>query len=231
MNAAEALKAARAAGVRVELDGDDLLLEAPLPPSPALLRALSQCKPRIVALLRRTARDEWSGDDWKALYEERAAITEFDGGDGRAEAKLRAFECCLSEWLNRHPEATTANYCAWCGTPNESGHVAVPFGTDDRSLTWLHPECWRAWYHQRRFKAEEALAVLGIRRPSSASQMSLAHCMNISKGRDQSRGARKRAHGPGNDARPSSVTIDPTIEFTKKSREIAFQEYQGITMG
>ena len=38
MNAAEALELARAAGVSIEADGGDLLLEAPAPPPPAVLK-------------------------------------------------------------------------------------------------------------------------------------------------------------------------------------------------
>ena len=168
MNAADVLRAARAAGVHISVDGNDLLLEARLPPPPALLDKLLHYKPGILALLTHT-QDEWSEEDWKTFFEERAAINEFDGGDAGTKAEERAFECCLAEWLDRHPEPSTPDCCAWCGTPNQSGHVVVPFGVSDRGLTWLHPECWRGWYRQRRLRAEEALAALGVRRPSSAS--------------------------------------------------------------
>jgi hypothetical protein len=50
--AAEALKAARAAGVEVRLDGDGLVLEASDEPSAALLDRLAQHKAEILALLR-----------------------------------------------------------------------------------------------------------------------------------------------------------------------------------
>ena len=52
MSAAEALKAALAAGVSVEIDGDDLVLEASAPPPPAVLDLLSQHKAPIIAMLR-----------------------------------------------------------------------------------------------------------------------------------------------------------------------------------
>ena len=42
MSAAEALKAARAAGIRFEIDGDDLVLEAPVAPPPIVLDLLSR---------------------------------------------------------------------------------------------------------------------------------------------------------------------------------------------
>jgi hypothetical protein len=45
MSAAQALKAARDAGVQLRLDGDDLLLEASAPPPDDLLDLLSRHKP------------------------------------------------------------------------------------------------------------------------------------------------------------------------------------------
>jgi hypothetical protein len=62
MNAAEALQAARAAGIQVEIDGADLLLKASAPPPPAVLDGLSQYKARILALLR-PAKVGWAADD------------------------------------------------------------------------------------------------------------------------------------------------------------------------
>ncbi len=40
MSAAEALKAARAAGIKLAIDGDDLVLEASAPPPSAILEVL-----------------------------------------------------------------------------------------------------------------------------------------------------------------------------------------------
>jgi hypothetical protein len=58
MSAAGVLKAARAAGIELGLDGDDLLLAAAAPPPAALLDLLSRDKAGIVALLR-PGRDGW----------------------------------------------------------------------------------------------------------------------------------------------------------------------------
>src|SRR3954471_15547628 len=52
VSAAEALKLAQATGLRIEVDGNDLLLEAPAPPPPAVLDALRQDKAEIIAMLR-----------------------------------------------------------------------------------------------------------------------------------------------------------------------------------
>ncbi len=29
--------------------------------------------------------------------------------------------------------------------------------------TWLHPECWNVWHRERRSRAADALATMGIR--------------------------------------------------------------------
>jgi len=55
MSAAQALSAARAVGIHLEVDGDDLLLEASAPPPSAILEVLSQHKAEIVAVLRPVA--------------------------------------------------------------------------------------------------------------------------------------------------------------------------------
>jgi hypothetical protein len=102
MSVAQALSAARAVGIHLEVDGDDLLLEAPAPPPSAILEVLSQHKAEIVAVLR-PGLDGWSADDWQAFFDERAGIMEFDGRLSRTEAEAQALACCIVEWLNRNP--------------------------------------------------------------------------------------------------------------------------------
>jgi hypothetical protein len=55
MSAAEVLGAAWAAGVDIAVDGDDLLLNAPMRPAAALLVELRRKKAEIVSMLRRSA--------------------------------------------------------------------------------------------------------------------------------------------------------------------------------
>src|SRR5215472_8182280 len=114
MSAAQALKAARAVGIYLEVDGDDLLLEASAPPPSAILEVLSQHKAEIVAVLR-PGRDGWSAEDWQAFFEKRAGIMEFDGGLSRTEAEAQALACCIVEWLNRNPTPSAPGRCVWCG--------------------------------------------------------------------------------------------------------------------
>ena len=166
MSAAEALKAAYAAGIELRLDGDDLLLEASAPPPAAVLDLLSHHKAGIVTLLRPGA-EGWSVEDWLAFFDERAGIAEFDGGLTPADAEAQAFESCIVEWLNRHPQRSDPSCCTWCGKPNREGHAIVPFGSEWHGCTWLHPECWNDWGQHRRRLATEELARIGIKPTTS----------------------------------------------------------------
>ena len=156
MNAVEALIAARAAGVELALDGDNLALRAAVEPTTAVLDELSRHKPRIVALLRR-GRDGLSGEDWWAFFEERAAVVEFDGGLLRAEAEARAFECCIVEWLNRNCGSSPPGRCVSCGEVEQRHDPLQPFGLEQIGSAWLHLRCWQVWHEKRK---GEAVAVL-----------------------------------------------------------------------
>jgi hypothetical protein len=158
MSASQALRAARAAGIHLEVDGDDLLLEAPAPPPTAVLDALSRRKAEIVRILH-PAKDGWSAEDWRLYFEERAAIAEFDGGLPRAKAEAQAFECCVVKWLDLNPTPSARGHCAWCGQ-SESHDAVVPFGTEPG--THLHRECWSEWHKMHRSQAKEALTRMGI---------------------------------------------------------------------
>jgi hypothetical protein len=59
MSVAQAVKAARAAGIELALDGDDLALSAASAPPAAVLDALLRHKAEIVALLRARGVVEW----------------------------------------------------------------------------------------------------------------------------------------------------------------------------
>jgi hypothetical protein len=161
VTAVEALKAAKAVGVSVEIDGDDLLLEAPVPPPPAIVDALSRYKAAIVALLR-PASDEWTAEDWLDFYEERAGVAEFDGNVPRSQAEARAFACCIAEWLNRNPTRSTLGRCNECGGADRAHDRLLPFGTDRGEGAWLHLSCWPIWLQARQTEAIAALSIFGI---------------------------------------------------------------------
>ena len=164
MSAVEALKAARAAGVHLGIDGDDLVLEAASAPPAAVLDALSRHKAGIVALLR-PAEDGWSAEDWQAFFDERAGIAEFDGGLPRAEAEARAFACCVVEWLNRNPVRSPAGRCLGCGEREHAHDPLLPYGIEPTGHAWLHSRCWPAWHAGRKAKAGRRLAAIGISAP------------------------------------------------------------------
>lgn len=111
---------------------------------------------------RSSGRLEWDASDWQAFYDERAGIAEFVGAAPRAEAEERAFECCIVEWLTRHLEPSEPDRCAWCEKVDQAGHSVVPFGTDRSGHTWLHPECWTAWYEKQRQEARRALTNMSV---------------------------------------------------------------------
>jgi hypothetical protein len=161
MSATEALRAARALGVELAIDGNDLLLEAASEPPAVVLDELSRHKAEIVALLR-GGRDGWSAEDWLLFFEERAAIAEFDAGLSRAEAEAQAHTCCIVEWLNRNPTPSAPGRCAWCGQAESCDAVVLPYGVEPGTHIWLHAECWPAWQDTRRSQAREALARMGI---------------------------------------------------------------------
>ena len=161
MSAVQALKAARAAGIDLALDGVALVLAAPTAPPPAVLDLLACHKAGIVALLR-PANDGWSGEDWLAFFNERAGIAEFDGGMPRASAEARAFACCVAEWLNRNPVRSSAGRCHACGGSKQAHDKLLPFGTEQTGHAWLHSRCWEAWHASRKANAVAALSTFGI---------------------------------------------------------------------
>jgi hypothetical protein len=165
MSAAEALQAAHVAGIRVEIDGDDLVLEAMAPPPSALLDLLSRHKAGIVELLRPTD-GSWSAEDWRVFFEERAGIAEFDGGLARGQAEVCAFECCVAEWLRRNPVCLPPGRCLDCGGGDHAHDPLLPLGTESTGSAWLHSGWWPAWYADRKGEAIAALAAIGVAVPA-----------------------------------------------------------------
>jgi hypothetical protein len=45
------------------------------------------------------------------------------------------------------------------------GHAILPYGLEATGVTWLHAECWPAWFQHRRDQAISALATFGIAAP------------------------------------------------------------------
>jgi hypothetical protein len=153
MSARVALRMARAAGVELALDGNDLSLKAASEPSATVLETLRRHKTEIVAMLR-SGRDGWSAEDWRLYLEERAAVAEFDGELPCDEAEAQVLEYSIVEWLDLNPAPSAPGHCAWCG--GSEGPI-VPFGTEPGTHVWLHAQCWTEWQKMRRSQAKEAL--------------------------------------------------------------------------
>jgi hypothetical protein len=161
MNANQAMEAARAADVRLAIDGDDLVLRSASPPPCEIIDALSRHKSQVIEIIR-LDRSVWSAEDWRAFFDERAGIAEFDHGLPRQQAEDRAFECCVVEWLNRNPAPSIAGRCCRCGEVGTPDAVILPYGTEPETHAWLHAECWTDWQEDRRSRAIEALILMGL---------------------------------------------------------------------
>ncbi len=161
MSAAKTIRMAEASGIRLGVKGADLILDAKLEPPVDVVKAIRKYKAEIIELLA-TPRDRWTAEDWQAFFGKRAGIAKFDDGLPRPEAEARAFDCCITVWLNRHPQHSDPGRCAWCENPETAGAVVVPFGTETYGHTWLHHDCWKEWSEYRRRQAAKALAQLGI---------------------------------------------------------------------
>jgi hypothetical protein len=147
--------------VRLGVDGEDLVLDAPAAPPDTVLELLARHKPDIAALLQ-LGRDGWLAEDWRAFFDERAALGECAGGLPRVQAEARAYACCLAEWLNRNPFRSSPDRCLECGMAEDDDNVLLPFGVEGAGHCWLHSRCWPAWYQRRKTQAVAALAAKGI---------------------------------------------------------------------
>lgn len=162
MSAVHALKLARAAGIRIGIDGDALILDADAAPPPEVVDLLSRHKAQVIALLR-PGGDGWSGEDWRAFFEERAGIAEFDGNLPRSEAEAQAWQCCVAEWLNRNPVHSPPGRCLGCGEAEHGHDPLLSFGKEPTGHAWLHSRCWPAWHASRKAEAVAALSTFDYR--------------------------------------------------------------------
>jgi hypothetical protein len=62
-----------------------------------------------------------------------------------------------TEWLNNNPEPSRIGICAHCGGGETPTSVIVPYGTVLGTHTWLHRECWEAWFQIRKEKAAKSV--------------------------------------------------------------------------
>jgi len=161
MSAAQALHAARAAGITVAIDGEALLLEGAAEPPQAVLNRLARHKPAILDLLR-LGQCRWSPERWRSFFDERRRMAATSGGQPRVQAETMALGRCVVEWLNQHQAPSAPGRCAWCGNAESPGAVVLPFGTEPGTHTWLHADCWSGWHRARKADAIASLGAMGI---------------------------------------------------------------------
>jgi hypothetical protein len=90
LSAIEAIRLARESGVHLGVAGDDLILDADREPTPRVLAAIRRHKAGIVALLT-AVQGDWTAEDWRVFYDERAGIGEHDSGLSHDDAERQGF--------------------------------------------------------------------------------------------------------------------------------------------
>jgi hypothetical protein len=153
MSAAEALKAAHAAGVIIAVDGDDLRLEAPTRPPAEVIDLLKRHKLEILEHIR-PRKDGWSIIDWRGAFETRANID-----------AAHAFAWCMTTWLNRNPANSPPDRCLVCRKSNCENDPLLPYGIEAIGVAWLHSRCWPEWSSIRETEAAAALTEMRIVAP------------------------------------------------------------------
>ncbi len=156
MKAARILHAAHAAGVHIEVDKGDLVLEADSAPPDEIVEALFSAKAAIIALLE-TQVGISNSEKCVPLFPD-TGLTQFDKNWPLPEPLVvDPYERAINTWLNNNPVVTQPDRCAWCFKADQPDHAVVPFGIHSRGHVWLHGECWDTWQKHRRQMAVRAL--------------------------------------------------------------------------
>jgi hypothetical protein len=129
----------------------------PIEPLEAAIFSRREGKSGITTPLRSLSADDWTAQDWRAFFGQRRALATRDRRFSRPDAEAPAFNCCVAEWLNRHPIRSSADRCCWCSGMERDDNVLLPFGIDSSGHAWLHSECWNPWREWREREAVEAL--------------------------------------------------------------------------
>jgi hypothetical protein len=166
MSAAEAITPARAAGIQIMIDGDDLLLQALAPPrrSSICCPATSLASWRCCGTARTTGRPRISRISSRRGPRSRRSVA----ARRESKAETRAFVCCIVEWLNRNPvRSPPGGYlnCLNCHGGDHAHDPLLPHGIEPTGHACPHSRCWPAWYARRKAEAVDALTAIGIAMP------------------------------------------------------------------
>jgi hypothetical protein len=106
----------------------------------------------------------FDGPDLLDLFQERAAIREFEGRRSRDLAERLAYAEILEAWCSRHPQQFIPGICAGCRQP--TGHLGLnlPDGTRVH-FEGTNYQCLISYGASRKRRAVEALAGLGLMPP------------------------------------------------------------------
>jgi hypothetical protein len=159
---------ARAAGLSIEVEGADLIVEADCEMPPDLLASLRQHKAELIAVLvvpKQPSKVQW----WRDEFDERAAIREYDSSYTRAEAERLTWGELENRWHKEHGERLSADICAGCRRPIDRSEALDQIDGNrvhvDRNFACLikYGEQWRG-------TARRALLDMGLKPPAEVDR-------------------------------------------------------------
>jgi hypothetical protein len=178
MLAKELIRAVEQAGGRLELDGDGIVVEAPMQLSEPIMTELRAHKAEVlVALAGRTARTSSGNsgrarlaivpnlsipEDIRTWLDERAAMRE-DSGTPRVDADKAAFDELLWLWSAANPVEHAPGRCAACAISLGAAVMSLPDGA--QVCDKPGHACLISYGNGRRMEAVGALNSLGIAPP------------------------------------------------------------------
>jgi hypothetical protein len=158
MHAPALVRKARAAGLVLTREGDELVIRGPKSAEPVARRLLDRKAEVLVVLAEETAADH--AEDWCAFLEERAAFREYEGGYSRREAERLAWDELECRWHRVCGDRVSRDQCAGCLRPIDAVEA---LDLDDGCR--VHLACVTRYGKRWRETAAEGLATLGLRPP------------------------------------------------------------------
>jgi putative DNA primase/helicase len=165
MDGMNLLQKAHAAGLAVAAHGGRLVIRGPRRAGP-VARLLIEHKPEIMAVLADA--DSPPTDhaaDWRELYEESAAIRQFEAGYPKPIADRLAYGELTEKWCERHPAQTDPNRCAGCGGMLGIDVLSLADGARVHFEPHREFRCLIDYGLVRKRRAVAALAKLGLAPP------------------------------------------------------------------
>jgi hypothetical protein len=160
------LRELRQRGVAIEAKGGQLIIDGLAHAlTDEIVASVKESKSELLQLIGRPEdRRAWGAEDWRAYFEERAAIRENDGEVSWAEAERLALEDTITQWLRLNPDPATDPRCGCvhCGLPDQTGNPLVPVLAQD-GQAWVHDWCWARWTDALREEARNVLMSAGIK--------------------------------------------------------------------